>query len=83
MTLKEKILLKGFKDVYIESPNDKEGNIEYCVIIYFDFIWNKDNRLDSGKQEIEGDTEDEIMKNIDKFIETYSDKNDDWMLKLI
>jgi hypothetical protein len=82
MKLKERILEKGFKDVYIETPNDEEGNYEYCVIVYFDFIWNNDNRLDSGKQEIEGNTEDEILRNIDKFIKDYSNKNDDWMLKL-
>lgn len=82
MTLEKKILEKGFKDVYIESPNDEEGNSEYCVIVYFDFIWTKDNRLDSGKQEIEGNTENEILRNIDKFINEYSNKDDDWMLRL-
>lgn len=78
MTLEDKILSKGFTSVYIEPPENK--NDSYFVLIYFDFVWTENNKSDKGKQEIKGKTEDEILENVNKFIEEYSTGH--WILKL-
>lgn len=66
MSLEEKILAKGFKYVDIEYPNDECS--EYYTRVWFDFKWNKSGKVCQGKQEIEGNTEEEILNNVNKFI---------------
>lgn len=82
MTLEERILSKGFKSVDIESP-DKECN-GYYIRIWFDFKWNETGRIALGKQEIDGNTEKEILKNIDEFIDKFNNDStySDWTLLL-
>ena len=74
--LKQKIIDLGFtRGVRVDVEKD-----DVFVIVYFSFIWKKNNKISYGKEYFEGKTEEEVLKQIVNFASN-RDKGD-WILKL-